>query len=64
MVLCLTQVRVTSCTEDVQVIIGERFVVPAYSKVSLLQQPVNQDSDEELEYADNNSGNTETACNF
>lgn len=36
-----------------KVIIGEQFIVPAYSKVSLLQQPVKQDSDEELEYADN-----------
>lgn len=35
-----------------QVVIGEQFVVPAYSKVSLLRQPINQDSDEELEYAD------------
>ncbi|KAI3451486.1 hypothetical protein Pfo_008151 [Paulownia fortunei] len=42
-----------------KVIIGQRFVVPAYSKVSLLQQPVKQDSDEELEYADNSSGNLE-----
>ncbi|PIN21051.1 Translation initiation factor 2B, epsilon subunit (eIF-2Bepsilon/GCD6) [Handroanthus impetiginosus] len=44
-----------------KVIIGSRFVVPAYSKVSLLQQPVKQDSDEELEYADNSSGNIEIA---
>ncbi|KAL1569435.1 translation initiation factor eIF-2B subunit epsilon isoform X2 [Salvia divinorum] len=42
-----------------KVIIGQNFVVPAYSKVSLLQQPVKQDSDEELEYADNSSGNIE-----
>lgn len=39
-----------------QVVIGQQFVVPAYSKVSLLQQPTMQDSDEELEYADSNSG--------
>lgn len=39
-----------------QVVIGEQFVVPAYSKVSLLRQPINQDSDEELEYADDSSG--------
>lgn len=39
-----------------KVVIGEQFVVPAYSKVSLLQQPKNQDSDEELEYADQSSG--------
>lgn len=38
-----------------QVVIGQNFTVPAYSKVSLLQQPTKQDSDEELEYADNNS---------
>ncbi|KAK6119803.1 hypothetical protein DH2020_046452 [Rehmannia glutinosa] len=44
-----------------KVIIGRGFVVPAYSKVSLLQQPVKQDSDEELEYADNSSGNMEIA---
>ncbi|KAL7142068.1 hypothetical protein ABFS83_08G097800 [Erythranthe nasuta] len=43
-----------------KVVIGQGFVVPAYSKVSLLQQPVKQDSDEELEYADNNSGPIET----
>ena len=39
-----------------QVVIGEQFVVPAYSKVSLLRQPINQDSDKELEYADDSSG--------
>ncbi|XP_034709636.1 translation initiation factor eIF-2B subunit epsilon [Vitis riparia] len=39
-----------------KVVIGQEFVVPAYSKVSLLQQPTKQDSDEELEYADHNSG--------
>ncbi|KAL8473248.1 hypothetical protein ACS0TY_030180 [Phlomoides rotata] len=44
-----------------KVIIGQNFVVPAYSKVSLLQQPIKQDSDEELEYADNSSGNIEIA---
>ncbi|KAK9292183.1 hypothetical protein L1049_020143 [Liquidambar formosana] len=38
------------------VVIGQHFVVPAYSKVSLLQQPIKQDSDEELEYADQSSG--------
>ncbi|XP_076893546.1 uncharacterized protein LOC143545562 [Bidens hawaiensis] len=36
------------------VVVGPGFVVPGYSKVSLLPQPVTQDSDEELEYADNN----------
>ncbi|KAL0332706.1 UNVERIFIED_CONTAM: putative translation initiation factor eIF-2B subunit epsilon [Sesamum calycinum] len=44
-----------------KVIIGQQFVVPSYSKVSLFQQPVTQDSDEELEYADNSSGNIEIA---
>ncbi|EPS63911.1 hypothetical protein M569_10871, partial [Genlisea aurea] len=39
-----------------QVIIGQNFVVPAYSKVSLHKQPMTQDSDEELEYADNSFG--------
>ncbi|KVH99637.1 translation initiation factor eIF-2B subunit epsilon isoform X1 [Cynara cardunculus var. scolymus] len=39
-----------------KVVVGQEFVVPAYSKVSLLPQPVKQDSDEELEYADSNSG--------
>ncbi|KAJ8760715.1 hypothetical protein K2173_017784 [Erythroxylum novogranatense] len=39
-----------------KVVIGQRFVVPAYSKVSLLPQPTKQDSDEELEYADSSSG--------
>lgn len=38
-----------------KVVVGEQFVVPAYSKVSLLLQPIKQDSDEELEYADNSS---------
>lgn len=38
-----------------QVVIGQNFVVPPYSKVSLLKQPTKQDSDEELEYADNDS---------
>ncbi|KAG6414626.1 hypothetical protein SASPL_121999 [Salvia splendens] len=45
------------------VVIGQDFVVPAYLKVSLLQQPVRQDSDsdEELEYlyAGYTSGNVE-----
>lgn len=42
-----------------QVVIGQEFVVPSYSKASLLQQPIKQDSDEELEYADNSSGTVE-----
>ncbi|XP_023537933.1 translation initiation factor eIF-2B subunit epsilon isoform X1 [Cucurbita pepo subsp. pepo] len=44
-----------------KVIVGDQFVVPSYSKVSLFQQPTNQDSDEELEYADNSSGIVEFA---
>ncbi|KAK3023676.1 hypothetical protein RJ639_043557 [Escallonia herrerae] len=47
-----------------KVVIGQQFVVPAYSKVSLLRQPIKQDSDEELEYADEGSGIVETPCNF
>ncbi|CAH8357971.1 unnamed protein product [Eruca vesicaria subsp. sativa] len=39
-----------------KVVVGRGFVVPAYSKVSLLQQPMKEDSDEELEYADSSSG--------
>ncbi|EOY10659.1 Trimeric LpxA-like enzyme isoform 1 [Theobroma cacao] len=42
-----------------KVVVGQQFVVPAYSMVSLLQQPTQQDSDEELEYADSSSGNVE-----
>jgi translation initiation factor eIF-2B subunit epsilon len=39
-----------------QVVIGQQFVVPSYSKVSLHPQPTKQDSDEELEYADDSGG--------
>ncbi|KAL6209398.1 hypothetical protein ACLB2K_020340 [Fragaria x ananassa] len=39
-----------------KVMIGHQFIAPSYSKVSLLQQPIKQDSDEELEYADNSTG--------
>ncbi|KAK4782643.1 hypothetical protein SAY86_007017 [Trapa natans] len=38
-----------------KVVVGQNVTVPTYSKVSLLLQPTKQDSDEELEYADNNS---------
>ncbi|XP_022999250.1 translation initiation factor eIF-2B subunit epsilon-like isoform X2 [Cucurbita maxima] len=38
-----------------KVVVGDQFIVPSYSKVSLFQQPINQDSDDELEYADNSS---------
>ncbi|RDX99323.1 Translation initiation factor eIF-2B subunit epsilon, partial [Mucuna pruriens] len=38
-----------------KVVVGQEFVVPPYSKVSLLQQPIEEDSDEELEYADSTS---------
>lgn len=44
-----------------KVVVGQEFVVPAYSKVSLLPQPVKEDSDEELEYADNNTGTVPTS---
>ncbi|XP_038970929.1 translation initiation factor eIF-2B subunit epsilon [Phoenix dactylifera] len=40
--------------------VGQKIVIPAYSKVSLLPQPSKQDSDEELEYADANSGVVES----
>ncbi|KAM1752575.1 hypothetical protein ACFX11_010541 [Malus domestica] len=39
-----------------KVVIGQKFNVLSYSKVSLLQQPTKLDSDDELEYADNSSG--------
>uniref|UniRef100_I1NC49 Translation initiation factor eIF2B subunit epsilon n=1 Tax=Glycine max TaxID=3847 RepID=I1NC49_SOYBN len=39
-----------------KVVVGPEFVVPPYSKVSLFQQPIEEDSDEELEYADSTSG--------
>ncbi|XVF42520.1 hypothetical protein PTKIN_Ptkin01aG0370400 [Pterospermum kingtungense] len=38
-----------------KVVVGEQHIVPAYSMVSLLQQPTQQDSDEELEYADSST---------
>ncbi|CAL5185651.1 unnamed protein product [Lathyrus oleraceus] len=43
-----------------KVIVGQAFVVPSYSQVSLLQQPIEEDSDEELEYADSTSVITST----
>ncbi|CAK8533108.1 unnamed protein product [Lathyrus sativus] len=43
-----------------KVIVGQEFVVPPYSQVSLLQQPIEEDSDEELEYADSTSVITNT----
>jgi hypothetical protein len=39
-----------------QVVIGQQFVVPSYSKVSLHPQPTKQDSDEEQEHPDDSSG--------
>lgn len=47
-----------------QVEVGQQITIPAYSKVSLLPQPSIQDSDEELEYADANSGVIESPCNI
>lgn len=44
-----------------KVIVGPHFIVPAYSKVSLFPQPIKQDSDEELEYADNSTGSVEVS---
>ncbi|KAK7284297.1 hypothetical protein RJT34_19042 [Clitoria ternatea] len=41
-----------------KVVVGQEFVVPQYSQVSLLQRPVEEDSDEELEYADSPSAIT------
>ncbi|XP_062220686.1 uncharacterized protein LOC133920062 [Phragmites australis] len=40
--------------------VGKNVSIPAHSKVSLLRQPSNEDSDEELEYADTNSGVTDS----
>ncbi|KAL6912281.1 hypothetical protein ACP4OV_001086 [Aristida adscensionis] len=39
-----------------EVEVGKNVVVPAHSKISLQSQPKNEDSDEELECADTNSG--------
>ncbi|KAK9673477.1 hypothetical protein RND81_12G169700 [Saponaria officinalis] len=44
-----------------KVVVGEQFVVPAYSKVSLYEQPTIEDSDEELEGADSSSGMADTS---
>ncbi|KAI4301870.1 hypothetical protein L6164_035108 [Bauhinia variegata] len=46
-----------------KVAIGQDFIVPPYSQVSLLQQPVEEDSDEELEYADSATAITSTVDN-
>lgn len=46
---------------SLKVVIGEQFVVRAYSKVSMFQQPTMQDSDEELEYADSSGGMAEVS---
>lgn len=48
------------CVLSFKVEVGKNVVVPAHSKVSLLPQPSNEDSDEELEYADTNSGITDS----
>lgn len=44
--------------------VGQEFMVPSYSMVSLLQQPTKLDSDEELEYAENKSGIIEFSSNL
>ncbi|KAM3272502.1 hypothetical protein ACQJBY_042566 [Aegilops geniculata] len=49
------------CILSFKIKVGKNVVVPAYSKVSLLDKPSNEDSDEELEYADTNSGVTDSA---
>ncbi|KAG0601733.1 hypothetical protein M758_11G136100 [Ceratodon purpureus] len=44
-----------------KVVIGPKFIVPAYSKISMMPQPTEEDSsDEELEYADAASGRAES----
>lgn len=41
--------------------IGPKFIVPAYAKISMMPQPTEEDSsDEELEYADAASGRAES----
>lgn len=42
------------------VVIGQNFTVPSYSKISLTPQPTEEDSDEELEYAEAAAGVTES----
>ncbi|KAM3254553.1 hypothetical protein ACQJBY_048199 [Aegilops geniculata] len=49
------------CILSFKIKVGKNVIVPAYSKVSLLDKPSNEDSDEELEYADTNSGVTDSA---
>ena len=44
-------------------VIGQNFTVSAYSKISLISQPTEEDSDEELEYAEAASGATESPKN-
>ncbi|KAB5511956.1 hypothetical protein DKX38_028984 [Salix brachista] len=44
-----------------KVVIGQQCIVPSYSKVSLYQQPTVEDSDKELEYADNSSGTVDSS---
>ncbi|GLJ49661.1 hypothetical protein SUGI_1053580 [Cryptomeria japonica] len=46
-----------------RVVIGQNFTVSAYSKISLISQPTEEDSDEELEYAEAASGATESPKN-
>lgn len=42
------------------VVIGQNFTVPSYSKISLITQPTEEASDEELEYAEAGGGVTES----
>lgn len=46
-----------------RVVIGQNFTVSAYSKISLISQPTEEDSDEELEYSEAASGATESPRN-
>ncbi|KAG4388220.1 hypothetical protein GLYMA_09G128251v4 [Glycine max] len=42
----LSSLRYSLATLLAQVVVGPEFVVPPYSNVSLLQQPIEEDSDE------------------
>lgn len=38
------------------VVIGQNFTIPSYSKISLTPHPTEEDSDDELEYAEAATG--------
>ncbi|KAH9309173.1 hypothetical protein KI387_037084, partial [Taxus chinensis] len=46
-----------------RVVIGQNFTIPAYSKISLIPQPTEEASDDELEYAEAASGAAESLPN-